>query len=62
MAAEARRKTSSGGGRWVSYQNIDMCNQGDVEIIHDWKRHKSVEDLKGIVEQKGYSCFTVSSG
>ena len=39
-----------------------MCGQGDVEIIGNWRRHKSIADLKHIVERKGYSAFTVSSG
>jgi len=47
---------------WSEYSNIDMCGQGDVEIIPDWKKKYSIEDLKRIVEQKGYSAITVSSG
>ena len=39
-----------------------MCGQGDVEIIHDWRRHKSIDDLKRMVEERGYSAFTVSNG
>ena len=26
-------------GNWRKYTNIDMCFQGDTEIIGDWKRH-----------------------
>ena len=47
---------------WSAHQNIDMCGQGDVEIIHNWRATHSIEDLQRIVEQKGYSAFTVSSG
>lgn len=50
------------GGNWTSYNNIDMCRQGDVDIILDWKRHMSIDDLKRIVEERGYSAFTVSNG
>ena len=50
------------GPGWSAHQNIDMCGQGDVEIIHNWRATHSIEDLQRIVEQKGYSAFTVSSG
>ena len=43
------------------YKNIDMCFQGDIEIIQDWKRHKSIDQLKKIVEEKGYSAVCVGS-
>lgn len=49
-------------GSWSEHSNIDMCGQGDVEIIGDWKATHSIEDLKRIVEQKGYSAITVSAG
>ena len=39
-----------------------MCSQGDIEIIYDWKKTHTIEDLKNIVIQKGYSSFTISSG
>ena len=39
-----------------------MCNQGDVEIIHNWKATHSIQDLKNIVARKHYSAFTVSNG
>ena len=51
-----------GGGYWTEHKNIDMCRQGDIEIIHNWRKSHSIDDLKRIVEQKGYTCFTVSSG
>jgi len=38
-----------------------MCGQGDVEIIKDWKSKYSIEDLKRMVEQKGYSAISVGS-
>ena len=50
------------GPGWSAHQNIDMCGQGDVEIIRNWRATHSIEDLQRIVEQKGYSAFTVSSG
>ena len=49
-------------GTWAHYSNIDMCGQGDVEIIGDWKRKHSIDDLKRMVEERGYSAFTVSAG
>jgi hypothetical protein len=48
-------------GEWKEYHNIDMAYQGDVEIIGDWKRSHSVESLKRIVEEKGYSAVCVGS-
>merc|ERR1719198_920202 len=48
-------------GRWETFHNIDMCCQGDVEIIGDWKHHTSVAKMKKIVEQKGYSAVVVGS-
>ena len=46
---------------WLHYKNIDMCFQGDAEIIGDWKRHHSIESLKKIVVEKGYSAVCVGS-
>jgi len=48
-------------GKWVKYTNIDMCFQGDAEIIGDWKRNYSIAALKKIVEEKGYSAVCVGS-
>ena len=47
---------------WSVHHNIDMSNQGDKEIIHSWRAKHSIEDLKRIVEQKGYSAISVCSG
>jgi len=47
---------------WEVYENIDMCRQGDVEIIWNWKATHSVDDLKRIVMTKNYSAFTISNG
>jgi len=46
---------------WTEHKNMDMCGQGDVMIISDWRKKYSVEDLKKIVEQKGYSAISVGS-
>ena len=54
-------KVAPAAGGWSEHQNIDMCGQGDVEIIHDWRSTHSVDDLKRIVEQKGYSAVCVGS-
>ena len=56
LAAPNRR-----GGTWTQHSNIDMCGQGDVEIIDGWTATHSIDDLK-LVETKGYSAFTVSPG
>lgn len=52
---------TEGKGEWRQYTNIDMCFQGDAEIIHDWKSSHTIESLKKIVEQKGYSAVCVGS-
>ena len=49
------------GGHWTEHQNIDMCRQGDVEIIGDWRSKHSIEDLKKMVVDKGYSAVCVGS-
>ena len=53
-------KTGSVEGRWEVYQNMDTAYQGDVEIIDDW-RSDSIDELKKIVEEKGYSAVVVGS-
>ena len=47
---------------WEEYEDLDMCGQGDVQIEGDWKSKYSVDDLKKIVIEKGYSAVTVSNG
>lgn len=49
-------------GYWTEHQNIDMCGQGDMELVGGWKQNSSIEKLKEMVIKKGYSCFTVSAG
>ena len=46
---------------WSVHQNIDMYAQGDKERIRNWRSTHSIEDLKRIVEQKGYSAISVGS-
>ena len=58
-AAPPPRATSV--GTWTEHKNIDMCMQGDVEIVHDWRKHKSLEELKRIVEANNWSAITVGS-
>jgi len=48
-------------GRWEVHKNIDMCFQGDVEIIHNWKHVTSIAKMKKVVEEKGYSAVCVGS-
>jgi len=48
------------GGVWTVYKNIDMCGQGDVDIIGDWQKSHSIEALRRKVEEKGYSAFAIS--
>ncbi|KAK3268842.1 hypothetical protein CYMTET_22676 [Cymbomonas tetramitiformis] len=48
-------------GVWREYSNIDMCQQGDVDIIADWKKVTTLEALKSRVERKGWSAVCVGS-
>ena len=52
---------SGSNGKWSKHVNIDMCGQGDVEIIQNWRSTHSIDDLKKIVEAKGYSAVCVGS-
>merc|ERR1740130_747438 len=49
-------------GTWSEHSNIDMCGQGDVRCIPEWKDFATLEDLKIIVEQNNLSAVTVSAG
>ena len=47
-------------GSWVCLQNVDMCGQGDVDGVGDWKAEgKSVEDLRRIAEERGHMAFSI---
>ena len=48
-------------GTWTKYQNIDMCFQGDVQIIDNWRSKHSVAEMKRIVEQNNWSAICVGS-
>lgn len=58
---EQVKTTKNESSVWKEYQNIDMCGQGDVEIIHDWRKKYSIDDLKRVVEEKNYSAVCVGS-
>ena len=58
--AVAPAPVSCGPG-WSAHQNIDMCGQGDVEIIHNWRGKHSIEELMRKVEQNDYSAVCVGS-
>ena len=45
--------------QWEVYNNIDMCSQGDIEIIGDWKSKHSIEELKQMCLDQGYSAVVV---
>eukprot|EP00944_MAST-04C_sp_MAST-4C-sp1_P002531 g2531.t1 len=61
-ASRSSSSSASGSnGKWSKHVNIDMCGQGDVEIIQNWRSTHSIDDLKKIVEAKGYSAVCVGS-
>ena len=53
---------NSGSSRWVSHWNLDFPEEGEVELLDNWKEYLVLEDLQRIVEVRGYSGFTVSAG
>ena len=48
-------------GTWTKYSNIDMCDQGDVQIIRGWRSKRSIAEMKRIVEQNNWSAICVGS-
>ena len=61
IAKDDAPPTGSVEGRWEVHRNIDMCYQGDVEIIGEWRTHTDLAKLKRMVEEKGYSAVCVGS-
>jgi len=54
---EEKQKNASQG--WEEHVNMDMCGQGDVEILKNWRSKHSIDGLKQIAEEKGYSAFSI---
>ena len=52
----------SSGSRWISYWNLEFPEEGEVELIDNWKDYLSLEDLQRIAETRNHSGFTVSAG
>ena len=51
---------SSEGYHWTVHENVDMCGQGDKELIHNWKEKYTIDQLKQLSIEKGYTAFSVS--
>jgi len=49
-------------GTWESYSNLDMCGKGDKDLIYDWKNKHTLDELKEMVIENGYTAVTVSDG
>eukprot|EP00929_Paragymnodinium_shiwhaense_P112076 TRINITY_DN80338_c0_g1_i1.p1 TRINITY_DN80338_c0_g1~~TRINITY_DN80338_c0_g1_i1.p1 ORF type:complete len:423 (+),score=46.84 TRINITY_DN80338_c0_g1_i1:106-1374(+) len=62
LPAGASPSVTGRGGFWMEYVDIDMCGQGDTEIIQAWREKTSIEAMKKTVEEKSYSAITVSNG
>jgi len=58
--SKSMKKIDSKGGYWTKHQNIDMCGQGDVEILNG-PVVQDIEKLRKICEEKGYSAISVGS-
>ena len=53
-------ETHTTSGTWVCLKNKDMCGQGDVDGIGDWKAEgKSLDDLRRICEERGHMAFSI---
>ena len=61
MGGLCNKPAPNNAGTWVVYKNIDMCGQGDEEIIHNWRAKTSIAALRRKVERKGYSAISVGS-
>ena len=61
VTAEVVRVQGSSRPGWSAHQNIDMCGQGDIEVIHNWRGKHVIEELMRKVEQNGYSAVCVGS-
>ena len=49
-----------GKGSWVCLKNVDMCGQGDVDGVGDWRAEgKSVEELRRMAEARGHMAFSI---
>jgi len=58
-------KNSTGqarGGVWTEYNNMDMCGQGDVELVQNWTSKYSLEELKRYVVEKNCMAISLSPG
>eukprot|EP00929_Paragymnodinium_shiwhaense_P038751 TRINITY_DN20444_c1_g1_i5.p1 TRINITY_DN20444_c1_g1~~TRINITY_DN20444_c1_g1_i5.p1 ORF type:complete len:279 (-),score=55.85 TRINITY_DN20444_c1_g1_i5:202-1038(-) len=62
MPPGAQPSVTGTGGYWLEFNDIDMCRQGDMELILNWREHTTLDAMKKTVEEKGYSAITVSNG
>ena len=44
---------------WYKVDGKDIAGQGDVEKIEDWPSKFKLDGLKGHVESRNYSAFTL---
>ena len=49
-------------GVWTVHDNIDMKDQGDKELLHNWKSRYSIDQLKKYAYDRDYSAFTIGAG
>jgi len=47
-------------GYWTEYHGIDMCHQGDVDIVGEWRKNTTIDELKKKVEKNNWSAISVS--
>ena len=46
---EQKQKTADASteeDHWTVHENVDMCGQGDEELIHSWKEKYTIDQLK----------------
>ena len=60
-ALSAGKSVTGVKGHWTVHLNLDMPGDGDIETIQDWRKTKTLEDLKAMVEKKNYSAITIGN-
>ena len=49
-------------GNWVVYDDIDLPNQGDMEIILEWQENTTMEAIMKRALECGYQAILVGAG
>ena len=50
------------GQNWVKVKGFDIAGEGDVKFLGGYEKTHSIDELKGIVIENGWSGFTLANG